>query len=82
MINHKTMNFLNRRSKEIRKEIGLTQEEYAKCFGVRRCTIGAYEEGRACIPISFIPKIMELGNIPKEKMYDFIFNENFKMEDQ
>lgn len=72
------MNYLNKRFKEIRKELGYTQTEYANIFGIKRCTVGAYDESRACIPIELIPKLMELGEVEKEKMYDFIFNENYE----
>jgi DNA-binding XRE family transcriptional regulator len=75
------MNYLNQRSKEIRKELGYNQDEYSQLLGVKRCTLGAYEENRAQIPLYLIPKIMELGNVSKKDMYDFIFNEDFKIEE-
>lgn len=72
------MNLLNKRFKEIRKELGYTQEQYADFFGIKRCNVGSYDEGRATIPLNLIPKLMELGDIPKEDMYDFIFDENYE----
>jgi len=74
------MNLINERFKEIRKELGYTQEEFGQILGIKRCTIGAYEENRALIPLALIPKLMEVGSIPKEKMYDFVFDNNYNLE--
>lgn len=76
------MKLLNERFKLIRKELGYTQEEFGNILGVKRCTIGAYDEGRASIPLELIPKLMELGNIPTNKMFDFIYSENYKIENE
>ena len=72
------MELINKRAKEIRKRIGLNQDEYAKLLGVNRGNIGSYEEGRAMVPLHLVPKIMELGLIHKRDMYSFIFDANYK----
>jgi len=74
------MSLINERIKEIRKEMGLTQEEYAQILGIKRCTLASYEEHRALPPIALIPKIMSSGAIPTEKMYEFLFESNFSTE--
>ena len=52
------MKLLNKRFKEIRKEFGYTQEQFANILGIKRCSIGAYEESRANVPLDLIPKLM------------------------
>lgn len=74
------MNLINQRFKEIRKELGYTQEEYAKLLNIKRCTVGAYEENRAMVPVDLVPKIMELGNLPMEDMYDFLFDAKYDLK--
>lgn len=74
------MKLINKRFKEIRKELGYTQEEFANILGIKRCSVGAYDESRALVPINLMPMIMELGNIPKEDMYDFLFEEDYKFK--
>lgn len=73
------MNLVNKRFREIRKELGYTQTEYAEILGIKRCSVGAYEENRAMIPIELFPKLMELGDVKKENLYDFIFNEKYDL---
>lgn len=73
------MNLVNKRFKEIRKELGYTQNEYAEILGIKRCSVGAYEENRAMIPIELLPKLLELGDVKKENLYDFIFNEKYDL---
>lgn len=69
---------INERSREIRKRIRLSQTDYANLLGVKRSTIGSYDENRAMVPLELIPKIMELGLIRKEDMYSFIFDADYK----
>jgi DNA-binding XRE family transcriptional regulator len=71
------MSLINQRFKEVRRELGYSQEEYGKVLGIKRCTVGAYEEYRAVVPIDYVPKIMELANLPMEDMYDFLFDTNY-----
>lgn len=47
----------------IRKQQGLTQEEFANKIGVKRHSLGSYEEGRASPSIETIKKIATLYNI-------------------
>lgn len=71
------MSLINQRFKEVRQELGYTQEEYGKLLGIKRCTVGAYEEYRAMVPVDYIPKIMELADLPMEDMYDFLFDASY-----
>jgi len=74
------MNLINQRFKEVRLELGYTQEEYAKVLNIKRCTVGAYEEDRALVPIHLIPKIMDLACLPMEDMYDFVFDKRYELK--
>lgn len=73
------MSLINQRFREIRQELGYTQEEYGKILGIKRCSVGAYEENRATVPIDLVPSVMDLGNLPMEDMYDFLFDPGYKM---
>jgi DNA-binding XRE family transcriptional regulator len=77
------MSLINQRFKEIRKELGYTQEEYGKVLSIKRSSVGAYEEFRAIVPVDLVPKIMDLAMLPMEDMYDFLFDAGytFKNED-
>lgn len=76
------MSLINQRFREIRQELGYTQEEYGKVLGIKRCTVGAYEEYRALVPIDLVPKIMELANLPMEDMYDFLFDASYDLRNE
>jgi hypothetical protein len=41
--------------------------------------VGAYEENRALVPVDLVPSVMDLGCLPMEDMYDFLFDPNYKM---
>jgi DNA-binding XRE family transcriptional regulator len=73
------MSLVNQRFKEIRLELGYTQEEYGKVLGIKRSSVGAYEEFRALVPLDIIPKVMDLAQLPMEDMYDFLFDAGYKM---
>jgi len=73
------MSLINQRFREIRQELGYTQEQYGKILGIKRCSVGAYEEDRATVPIDLVPSVMDLGCLPMEDMYDFLFDPNYKM---
>lgn len=68
------MSLVNQRFREIRKNLGYSQETYGKILGIKRCTVGAYEEDRAVVPVDLVPTIMQLGDLPMEDMYDFLFD--------
>ena len=78
----KSMSLINQRFKEVRKEACLTQEEYGKALGIKRCSVGAYEENRAMVPVDLVPKIMELANLPMEDMYDFLFDAGYTFRNE
>ena len=71
------MSLINQRFKEVRQNLGYTQEEYGKVLNIKRCTVGAYEEYRAVVPVDLVPKMMELSELPMEDMYDFLFDANY-----
>ena len=59
------MNF-GERLKKVRKETGLTQEEFALAIGVTRSPIAAAESGKSKLQPLAIRKICELYNINEE----------------
>jgi DNA-binding XRE family transcriptional regulator len=71
------MEALNHNLIKVRKRNHLTQEEFAAYIGVKRSNIGAYEEGRATPNLIFIQQVIEIFKIPKENVYDFLFNDEY-----
>src|SRR5690349_16765425 len=56
--------------KELRKGLGLTQQEFALQLGVKRSLIGAYEEGRAEPRLELLHKMTELGGITLDRLFN------------
>ena len=57
---------MNERIKEVRKSLGLTQQEFADRIGVKRNTVATYEGGRN-IPIdSVVSLICKEFNVNEE----------------
>lgn len=52
--------------KQVRKALGLTQEQFAFELGVKRSLIGAYEEGRAEPRLDLLHKMAKLGKVSLE----------------
>lgn len=71
------MSLINQRFKEVRKNACMTQEEYGQALGIKRSSVGAYEEYRAMVPLDLVPKMMELAELPMEDMYDFLFDASY-----
>lgn len=75
-------NLLNIRFKEARKELCMTQQEFAETLEIKRSSVGAYEEGRALPSLEIMHKIILLLFFPKEKTYDFLFNPSYDITDE
>lgn len=56
--------------KVFRKKNGMTQTDFAEKVGLKRCTVGAYEEGRAEPSIAKFLEICDLYNIPPSDFYN------------
>lgn len=56
--------------KILRKELNLTQRELAENLGIKRSSIGAWEEGRAYPPIPILIKLSEYLRI--DDLYKFL----------
>jgi len=69
--------YINQNFKELRNELGMSQETFAHELGITRSALGSYEENRAQPPLKVIVKAMQLCEIPSEEMYDFIFDPNY-----
>lgn len=54
---------MNRRIKEIRSALGLTQQEFADCLSLKRNTIATYEMGKASPSDRTINDICEKYNV-------------------
>lgn len=55
--------YFNERLKQIRKESGLTQDEFAKSIGITRSPIASAESGKSKLQPLAIRKICEVYNI-------------------
>ncbi|MFM7329272.1 MAG: helix-turn-helix domain-containing protein [Bacteroidota bacterium] len=54
---------LNESIRAIRKQLGLTQEQFASELGIKRSLVGAYEEGRAEPRLELLAKMASLAGI-------------------
>ena len=50
--------------KELREKAGLSQENFAKAFGVAQSTVGGWESGARVPRLPMIEKIAEFFNVP------------------
>lgn len=71
------MQSFNERLKQIRRETGLTQEEFAKSIGVTRSPIAAAEAGKSKLQPLAIRRICELYDINES----WLVNGNGHMRD-
>jgi transcriptional regulator with XRE-family HTH domain len=62
---------LNDQIRAIRKNLGMTQDQFAQELGIKRSLVGAYEEGRAEPRLELICRIAALGNTSVEHMLGF-----------
>lgn len=76
------MSLINQRFREVRQELGYTQEEFGKLLDIKRSSVGAYEEFRALVPLDLIPKVMDLAQLPMEDMYDFLFDSGYDLRNE
>lgn len=63
------MDKINANIKFIRKQKGLTQQAFANLIGIKRSSLGAYEEGRAKPNYKTIENIAKKFNISIEKLF-------------
>ena len=59
--------------KKIRKNLGLTQDKFARQLGIKRSLIGAYEEGRAEPRLELLHAMAKLGGINVEQFLNNSF---------
>src|SRR5690349_21285390 len=59
---------LNNSIRKIRKNLGLTQEQFAAELGIKRSLVGAYEEGRAEPRLELLHKMAKLGGLNLENL--------------
>ncbi len=59
---------LNTSIRKIRKNLGLTQEEFASELQIKRSLLGAYEEGRAEPRLELLSKMAQLGGLTLERI--------------
>ena len=63
---------------KVRRQCNLTQEEAAAQIGIKRSTLGSYEEGRAEPSMANLAKILEAYGIQDVKA--FLSNPNYLIE--
>lgn len=64
------MNIINQNIKFIRKQKGMTQQKFADAIGIKRSSLGAYEEGRAKPSHNTIMAIAEKFHISIDKLFN------------
>ncbi len=57
------MHKLNENVRFVRKQLNLTQDQFAQKLGIKRSLVGAYEEGRAEPRLDLLQKMAELAGI-------------------
>ncbi|MDN4165354.1 helix-turn-helix domain-containing protein [Cytophagales bacterium LB-30] len=62
------MNYLSQNFKYLRKLKGYTQEQMAEMLGIKRPSIGAYEEGRADPPLALLSKLAGIFRITVDQL--------------
>ena len=62
------MSFFGKNIKKIRIAKKLTQTEFAEIFGLKRTTLGAYEEGRAEAKIDTLIKIADYFKLSLDQL--------------
>lgn len=60
----KTKEIISENIKELRSMQGLTQQKFAEEMGIKRSSVGAYEEGRAEPPLYLIINICKKFRVP------------------
>lgn len=58
-----TMVKINENIRFLRKQLGLTQDQFAQQLSIKRSLVGAYEEGRAEPRLELLQKMAVLGNL-------------------
>jgi len=64
---------------KLRKALGLTQEKFAKYIGVKRCRLGAWEEGRSLPYTDLFFKIADFFSVnERELLYKELTEDDIK----
>ena len=66
---------MNNRVKEIRKEKGIKQDEFAKALGVSRQTVSSIETGRFDPSIMLAYKIAKIFELSIEEVFIFEYEQ-------
>lgn len=75
------MSIISDNLRKARKAIdGLSQDKAAKLLGVKRTTLGSWEEGRCMPPLSLFPKIIQLYSVTD--WIGFVTSEHFDPKKQ
>lgn len=75
-------NIYNRRAinvnfMKVRYNLGVTQDVFGKSLNITRHVTQAYESGRCQPNLDTIKELFKIANIPKEDLYDFVFDCNY-----
>jgi transcriptional regulator with XRE-family HTH domain len=63
----------------LRHKLDFTQTEYGERLSISKNLVGAIESGRCQPRIETISKALEIGNIPKQDLHDFVFDFNYEI---
>ena len=62
---------------KVRYKLGVSQDTCGKALYISRHVTQAYESGRCQPNLATIKELFKMANIPKEELYDFIFDFNY-----
>lgn len=71
---------VNKNFHKLRVRFKFSCMDIAKFLDTNIKNIGAYEEGRAQVPISIVKQLVDRGMIGKRDLYPFLFDPRFEKD--
>src|SRR5690606_383476 len=72
------MSIIANNLKYLRKKKGLTQQQFADALGIKRASVGAYEEGRAEPRYDLLDKIAAFYSLSMDELVKEAIDDNWK----
>jgi len=80
MREEKIIETVSKNLKKLRKDLKLTQEQFAKKIGVTKTSISNYEKGRNVFPVEKLPAVIKALNCPVSDLFFPIFDMSVDQE--
>lgn len=71
---------VNKNLHKLRLRFNFSCLDISKFLETNIKNIGAYEEGRARVPIEIVKQLVDRGMIGKRDLYSFLYDPNFKKQ--